>query len=603
MSASFPTVGARPARGRRDAWILGPLVILVILPAAAAALSLVGRRWFPSGDEAFIARRVADVGGRHTPSVGVYSRFGWDHPGPLLFWLLAPLERLGGDTGILCGTAGINAACLGGALMVAYRRGGAVLTAWVALFLAVLCHALGAGFLLDPWNPWLPVTGLALLLLLGWSVGCGDQAMWPWLVGVASWEIQAHVGFAAVVLAVAVFVTGCRTVAWGRSVRAGASGASSASGVPAGTHGGRWAIAIALGLWAGPIVQQLTGRRGDLEALLRFSLRPSGSTLGFGYGVHVAARELSLSPPWATGHDANPLGLLTVAPVGAGLMQLALLAGLGWLAWRREHGDAATLAAVTLVAVAGGVAGLTRVVGVPFPYLARWMWIVAMFVPLATGWCLLELVRPWRRVRAGAMTAVVIATSVVVGVTTIEGVRPALPAQPVSDALAGLVPGVERALDRRRTYVLVASESDVVGPVLGPGLQAALERRGYQVRLPPTFAFQVGAWRTASESRRVPKITILSATDPSSASSIPPGWTSIGHWDPLTPAQRDLATSLARSIRSALGPHLPASSAILAGLVLADADYVAHGAAADALKQLARLQRLGQTYDIYLVWP
>jgi hypothetical protein len=562
----------------------------VILPAVVAGLSVVGRRWFPAGDEAFIALRVADVGGRHTPLVGPYSRFGWDHPGPLLFWVLAPFERLGGDSGILVATAVVNAACLGGALLVGYRRGGAVLTAWLAAFLAVLGHALGTAFVLDPWNPRLPVTGLVLFVMLAWSVACGDQAMWPWLVGVASWEIQAHVGFAPVVLAVVALVIGGRALARVRG-RPGLPGAT----------GGRWAVVVGVALWAGPVGQQLFGPRGNLEALLRFSLSRSGPTVGLRYGAHVAANQLSWSPPWATGHDANVLGLLADAPVGAAVVQTALLAGVGWLAWRRGRRDAATLAAITLVAVSAGVFGLSRVVGVPFPYLARWMWIVAMFVPLATGWCLLELLRPWAWVTTGAMAAVAMTAVAFAAVTTIEAVSPALPSQPVSDATAGLLPGVAHALDHRQTYQLVSFESDVVGPELGPGLQAALDRRGYRVKLPPAFAFEAGAWRTTPDG--TPEIAIRSATDPTSEAPIPPGWTAVAHWDPLSPAQRRLASSLARSVRGRLGRDVPPSSAILAGLVLNDADYLAHGAGAAALTELARLQRLGQTYDVYLVAP
>jgi hypothetical protein len=510
----------------------------------------------------------------------------------MMFWFLAAFERVGGDSGILFGTAIVNAACIGGALLIGYRRGGAVLTAWLAAFLAVLGHALGAAFLLDPWNPRLPVTGLVLFMLLAWSVACRDRAMWPWLVGVASWEIQAHVGFAAVVLAVTALVIGGRSLvlARARSPRSRSTG-------------WRWAVVTGLVLWAAPIGQQLVGRRGNLEALVRFAVGRSEPTLGLRYSIHVAANQLSLSPPWATGHDTNALGLLAVAPLGAALVQLAVLGGVGWLAWRRGHTDAAIFSALALTAVAGGVFGLSRVVGIPFPYLARWMWIVAMFVPLATGWCLLELLRASAGVTSGAAGAAAIVAVALVAISTVEARMPALPSQPVSEATAGLLPAITRALNYRQAYLLVSSESDVVGPVLGPGLQAALERRGYHVSLPPEFAFQVGAWRTAPATGGLTQITIRSATDPTSAAPIPAAWTAIGHWDPLSAGQRRLATSLARSVRSRLGRDLPASSAIVAGPVLNDADYLAHGARMDGLRELARLQQLGQTYDVYLVAP
>ena len=108
VAEGTPTVIDRPA-DRSTAVFVG-LVALTLAPLIAAAVSLLGRHWHPASDLAIQLLQIDDVGGRHTPLTGVHSRYGWDHPGPLLFWLLAPFDWLFGTTGILVGVAVLNAA-------------------------------------------------------------------------------------------------------------------------------------------------------------------------------------------------------------------------------------------------------------------------------------------------------------------------------------------------------------------------------------------------------------------------------------------------------------------------------------------------------------
>ena len=65
-----------------------------------------GTTWLPVGDWASMAYRTSRVGTTDTPLVGAYTVKGWAHPGPLLFWLAAPLFRVtGGDARALEGLA------------------------------------------------------------------------------------------------------------------------------------------------------------------------------------------------------------------------------------------------------------------------------------------------------------------------------------------------------------------------------------------------------------------------------------------------------------------------------------------------------------------
>ena len=89
-------------------------LVVVLLPVVAVLVTRVGRSYFPVQDRASIDLWVRDVFGSHTPLVGAYSR-GFNHPGPLLFYALAPLSKLtGGATwATLVGAALVQPCCRG----------------------------------------------------------------------------------------------------------------------------------------------------------------------------------------------------------------------------------------------------------------------------------------------------------------------------------------------------------------------------------------------------------------------------------------------------------------------------------------------------------
>ena len=87
--------------GHRRPWVTVVVIVLVLAPVVAACISLLGRHWHAGGDQALEMLRIEDVGTRHTPLLGAWSRWGWAHPGPVLFYALAPFYRLFGETGVL----------------------------------------------------------------------------------------------------------------------------------------------------------------------------------------------------------------------------------------------------------------------------------------------------------------------------------------------------------------------------------------------------------------------------------------------------------------------------------------------------------------------
>src|ERR1700745_3196800 len=93
-----------------------PLAIALIV---AVPFVILAGRGLPAhcisySDYSAIELRTRAVGTRTTPLVGPFSRYGWSHPGPLLFYALAVPYRLLAErgTGLLLGTLAINAAAL-----------------------------------------------------------------------------------------------------------------------------------------------------------------------------------------------------------------------------------------------------------------------------------------------------------------------------------------------------------------------------------------------------------------------------------------------------------------------------------------------------------
>src|SRR5438477_49322 len=98
-------IRARPPPGpdRRDEaghrWAFPVAIALVLAPFVVAALRMLTNRsaFWNSGDQALVGLSVHEASRFHQ-FLGPYSRFGWSHPGPSWFYLLAPFYKLFGST-------------------------------------------------------------------------------------------------------------------------------------------------------------------------------------------------------------------------------------------------------------------------------------------------------------------------------------------------------------------------------------------------------------------------------------------------------------------------------------------------------------------------
>ena len=112
-------------------WAFPGVVALAVLPLVVSTIALaLGHTYRPSADEAWIELQVRDIG-HHAVLLGPYSRFGWFHPGPLLYYLLWLPYRLTGGSGASLGIAALtlNALTVVAIAFVSRRRGGLPLVA------------------------------------------------------------------------------------------------------------------------------------------------------------------------------------------------------------------------------------------------------------------------------------------------------------------------------------------------------------------------------------------------------------------------------------------------------------------------------------------
>ncbi|MDO9174850.1 MAG: hypothetical protein Q7V62_08590, partial [Actinomycetota bacterium] len=162
----------------RLVWVLRAAVAV---PYVVALVALSATDWYPVLDLAMTELRVRDVFGSHTPLIGLPGRIGTfpdqgSHPGPLSFYLVAPIYRLFGSSayGMLVAAAVINVGAAWTALWAAGRRGGPRLLVGITAVLMALMAWLGASVLTQPWNPYLPLVSFVVVLLCTWGVLDGE---------------------------------------------------------------------------------------------------------------------------------------------------------------------------------------------------------------------------------------------------------------------------------------------------------------------------------------------------------------------------------------------------------------------------------------------
>jgi hypothetical protein len=500
------------------------VIVLVLLPLVVSAFALLGAgsRYHPFADQAIIEMNVRDIFG--LPLLGPYSRFGWFHPGPALYYALAlPYWLTGGSSASLAFAAlCINAAAIAGILLIARRRGGLALLLPTAIVVEILVLRLGTQFMRDVWNPSVTVLPFLLLAFLTWTMSCGDRWTLPVSALVASLLVQAHVGYAAPVATLLVFGVG--GLAWSERRRHRHAVDARPDGASA-WHGWIRVLCITAGvvvvMWIPPLVQQFTDEPGNLGKVFDF-FQHHGQERSATQAWHVLSAQFGAWPDWLSGHTNLPLlGAFGVKAAAPFPVVLVLLGAASLLAWSKRRFDALRLDLMVGVLVAASFFAVTRIVGDVWYYLVKWLWAVGALAWIAILVSLAEGVRshapePDRhraRERAGrAAVALGLAALVVLSVIGAAAAATAgTPDARESRRIETLTNAVQRALATAPAHGVVEirmwGASDLFGGAgsvwTGAGIADLLEGRGVDVRVAHDLGFAYGDDRVVDEDERV----------------------------------------------------------------------------------------------------
>jgi hypothetical protein len=528
-----PAPGGDQATSNRGRGALIAAIIVTAVPLAIALVGVLIERGFAlHGDGALIELRVRDVG-EHTPLVGSYQRFGWNQPGPLLFYLLVVPYRLLGSrfAGLEVGALVVNAAAIAGVAIVAHRRGGRVFLLWTMTLTALLVHALGTQ-ISDPWEPRVIVLPCLLLLFLAFDVALGGAWSLPIAAAVASLLAQAYAGVAPLAIALLVFALVALLWDVNRSRRPGRDELRTrVRAVLLVT------AAVVVVLWLPPVIDHLRGDPGNITEMWRFFREPH-DTLGLGDAYSAVALQFDHQAPWLTGDV--PLLLGGAVDLGAApFVPIALLAASAGvlLAWRRRDRAPIVLALAVLVAAIVSVVALSRLVGGAFPWILGWTAAVGLGCWLAAGWCGYRALSERVRDRIERPLSIGLA-ALVVGVSGVSAVNAVTRSYERDAFVVAMRELGDRAADATRGAdgpVLVDVEPiSLGGGDVGPELLVlAMERAGVDTVVDGALANRYGDHR-AEPNRAVAEVRVVAGD----ADAVPSGFDVVATVDPLPRSER-----------------------------------------------------------------
>jgi hypothetical protein len=470
-------------------WPAWALTAVALLPVVVVVVTRWGRRYVPVGDIALVDLRVRDVWSRAIPLVGPYSRLGWNHPGPAMFWLIAPLSGLTGEPAwaTLVGGALLQGVAIAAIGWIAWRKGGVALVAAALALNGLAYGAMGPSTLLEAWNPNVTYPFLIVLVLLAWCLADGDVAVLPVAAAVATFLVQTHVGYLPLVgVAVGFGLVG----AWLRTRR----------GRPP-TGGWRrpviGSVVVVIVSWAPAVLQEIV--HGDNVGPLVRSLAGKGQRLGTHQAAGIFGAEFRVPPPWLGGHThLDPFNSTVVpGPDRYLLVPIVLLVVAALLTFRNPRPRVPL--ALTALLMAVGYWSISRVVGRAERYAFYWrvpLALLVVFVALGALWYRLGLDH-----RPGALSATVVVLAAVVLFSSVTlSVRATQwgEVSPVEPIARAMLSRLQREHEPRGSVLVRAPDVPFLG--LQRTVVNELDRSGANVRVDTDLGFQFGYTRTATPS-------------------------------------------------------------------------------------------------------
>ena len=495
------------------------VVVVVVFSWKAATLD-----WKAAGDLSVIRLRALDVGTSNTPLVGPYSRFQWNHPGPMLSFAFAPWARLFGSSGvgILIGAFVANLAAMFGAAWVA-RRSSNVLFFLTSIVLAAFVLLAQSGELFNPWNPFVVVLPLFAALIAAWGTFRGDRVAAVVLVIAASFAIQGHIGAAPLGVLALLIGGGGLLYAIARSAGEDRRGFVTTSLI---------AVGVMFVCWIPPLLDQFFGT-GNLGRLVRFQFTATEPSAGLRFALDQVTRLLTFPP----GREVGFLGVVGTGPV-VPWMAIALLAATV-VAWRQGWHDRLQLALVAWLSIAVTGLAISGIKGIPFQYVFRWSWAMVLVVWIACLWVgvslLFELapVRRWFIAGASLVLAGLLGALLVFGVSfrTVQG---------WDEQLRLYEPLMQPTLDVLQEApkpVMVVTYLGMADGTVANELLARGDELGLDLRRTPELSFIFGSKRSVDPADAKSELVLVTRGEFEQYRN-DPRFTLIAHFDPFTAEER-----------------------------------------------------------------
>jgi hypothetical protein len=162
------------------------------------------RSFFLISDEATLEMRVVNAA-RSIQYLGPYSRFGWNHPGPIYFYLLLPFYALFsmGTQSLYAGAIFINLVSVFTMLYFIFKSQDKYFSYFTAFFLALyIYYFLGLIVFRSIWNPHVTILPFAALIFICVYLSLGHIKVLPLVVFFSSFLIQTHVAYAPAVMGI-----------------------------------------------------------------------------------------------------------------------------------------------------------------------------------------------------------------------------------------------------------------------------------------------------------------------------------------------------------------------------------------------------------------
>jgi hypothetical protein len=304
-----------------------------------------------TSEDIAVAEIYTDLATHGQLLLGPYSRFGWHHPGPLYFYLQAPLYAASNREGasLFVGAVAINLTALAILLWTIVRQARPALA--VVVGVACLAFALRAPRLLaSPWTPHVTILPALACLALAAAVASGRTRLLAATALVASFVVQTDLAFVPPLAIVCVLTMGA---VLRRAVREKVAPVRELV----------LASCASAAVWAPPMVDAVRHRGGNLVALARFFTRPDAplhsmrEALGAWCGGLAGLARADMALAWG-GPLHSEAAVWTVLVACALIVLLAIVA---YAAARRDRVFDAWLATMTLAAALVSLWSLTRV--------------------------------------------------------------------------------------------------------------------------------------------------------------------------------------------------------------------------------------------------